>query len=131
MDYTKYYLGLGMANIFQSIMIFLLVFAFVFFMLFRTLYPRYKQKKQTEEASKTQARQEYAKVVAKSTQRVRAFRWESPMECHVSYEFADGSRKDFVVDMQIYNTIVEGEEGILSFHELNGTNVFVNFQRKI
>ena len=48
---------------------------------------------------------------------------------YISFEFPDGSRKNFwIVDVAIFNTIVENEMGILTYKEHEGSTLFIHFQ---
>lgn len=47
----------------------------------------------------------------------------------VSFELANGIRKEFEVDRTIYSTLVEGDQGTLTFREKDDTRYFVDFTR--
>lgn len=48
--------------------------------------------------------------------------------CFISFEFFDGTRKNFSTNINQYNTIIENEEGLLTYKE-NGNNIwFIDFQ---
>jgi len=48
---------------------------------------------------------------------------------YVSFEFQDRSRKNFwIVDVAVFNTIVENEIGALSYKEYEGNTLFVGFR---
>ena len=52
-------------------------------------------------------------------------------EYFVSFELPDGNRKNFKVEVDIFNTITENQVGKLTYRE-NGTRLFfVNFERQI
>lgn len=68
-------------------------------------------------------------VVISKTMKIRPAGYASKSDMYLVFELPDGTRKDFRVDTSAYNTILEGEEGILTYHEKNDTRVFVSFQR--
>lgn len=48
----------------------------------------------------------------------------------VSFEFPDGNRKNFSVNIAQYNTILENEVGLLTYKEHGNDLMFINFQRQ-
>jgi hypothetical protein len=49
---------------------------------------------------------------------------------YISFQLSDGSRKNLTVDVSTYNTIMENEEGILTYKENNDKLHFVTFQNQ-
>ena len=49
----------------------------------------------------------------------------------LSFEFPDGTRKNFKVDVTQFNTIIENETGILTYRECGDWLRFVDFQRQV
>ena len=50
---------------------------------------------------------------------------------HLAFEFPNGVRKDFTVELSIYNILQEGEQGILTYKEQGDYRIFINFARQI
>lgn len=67
-------------------------------------------------------------ILVSKTKEIGFRSYSSPTISYLVFEFPDGTRKDFEVDSSTYNTILKGEEGILTYKELNDTRVFVSFQ---
>ena len=80
-------------------------------------------------AKDTPAKHSHAVLISKATE-VSPVVHASMSDMYISFEFPDGTRKNFRVNADVYNTILEGEEGILTYHELGDTRVFVSFQRE-
>ena len=49
----------------------------------------------------------------------------------ISFEFTDGTRKNFQVDVNCYNTLLENDTGILTYKENGASLLFVGFQRQV
>jgi len=47
----------------------------------------------------------------------------------VSFEF-DGHRENFAVNLSVYNTLAEGDTGLLEYKDRHGTFDFINFTRQ-
>lgn len=91
----------------------------------KSILPRRK----IEDAKRTPEIRAQATLVAKSME-VRPYLKGSTSVPFLVFELANGTRKDFRVDSTVYNTIMEGEEGTLTYHELNDARAFVSFQRE-
>ena len=50
---------------------------------------------------------------------------------YVSFEFPDGARKNFQVNVEQYNSVVENETGTLTYKGFEKHLIFVNFQCQI
>ncbi|MCL2013865.1 MAG: DUF2500 domain-containing protein [Oscillospiraceae bacterium] len=86
-------------------------------------------KKKIEAAKKKIAKAEIeknedVKVVAKSLDINSGF-----ASHYISFEFFDGIRKNFRVDVNEYNKIIENETGTLTYKEIMNRLIFINFQR--
>ena len=68
-------------------------------------------------------------VLINKTQKIIKVGYGSSSDLYLVFEFPDGTRKDFLVDNSTYNTLMKGEEGILTYHELGSTRALVSFQR--
>ena len=49
----------------------------------------------------------------------------------VSFEFPDGFRKNFSVDVNQYNSVAENEAGILTYKEHKSNLMFIDFRTDI
>lgn len=49
----------------------------------------------------------------------------------ISFEFSDGTRKNFNVNIEDFNLIFEKDEGLLTYKEINDQLIFIRFQRNM
>lgn len=95
--------------------------------LFWFVYNRFVlPRKRLEAAMKTPAQQTQAVLINK-TQKIRKAGHGSTSDLYLVFELPDGVRKDFRVDTSVYNTVMEGEEGVITYYELNDTRVLAYF----
>ena len=71
-------------------------------------------------------------VFAKTNEVSKTFGQYAPINTiyHVSFEFPDGARRSFPVDVSLYNSIMEKETGILTYKVHGETYFFIGFQRQ-
>ena len=66
------------------------------------------------------------KVVSKEFETVK----KGASKHYIAFEFPDRTRKSFQVDIKNYNTILEGDTGLLYYKEQGDRVWFVEFQRQ-
>ncbi len=71
-----------------------------------------------------------AKVVSKLNP-VAGTQYGFTTRCFATFELANGTRKMFRVPFQVYGTILENENGILSYKEQGKILEFIGFQKTI
>ena len=90
------------------------------------LYFKLKTKRELRTAKEMQAS---VKVITKTTQ-ISGTRFSTGTSYYVSFEFSDGDRINFPANISLYNTVVENDEGMLTYKEFpDGGLIFVDFQR--
>jgi uncharacterized membrane protein len=70
-----------------------------------------------------------AKVISKASQ-VLGNPYSTGTQYYISFEFQDETRKNFNVIVTQYNTIIEGDIGVLIYRQCETTSFFVDFQRQ-
>ena len=113
----------------SSVILLMAILLFIFAFYNKVYKPKIFPNRQRVKASKTPVIQSSAKLVAK-TKELSYRRFDTPTSLFLVFEFPNGERKDFLVNSSTYNTILEGDEGTLTYHELGDTRVFVSFQPK-
>jgi len=76
---------------------------------------------------------ESVKVISKTNEVSRAYGSNEEVKTthYISFQFPDGSRKNFEVDVSTYNIILENDFGILKYKEMDNTLYFVDFQAEV
>ena len=101
---------------------------FWIFLYLKIIKPGLKKRKKQQVTAATEALKTPAKQISKSMT-MRRGSYPSNSLAHAAFEFSDGRRVDMEVGIEIYNTILEGEQGILTYKEKDGYYLFVGFQR--
>ncbi len=114
------------SRIFLGISIFIIPIALFIGLLFHIL----KKQRSIDIITKSaQTHNEHAKVVSKASQ-VVGDRFYTKTIYFVSFEFPQGERKNFPVNINQFNTLAENDNGILTFKENGNYLLFVNFHRQ-
>lgn len=84
-----------------------------------------KRKKEERNMALIQA---WAKITSKTTNLLPLN--ASRTHLFLTFEFANGTRKNFEVEREIYNLSKEGDEGILLYKENSNRRIFISFERQ-
>jgi hypothetical protein len=116
----------------SSIMTLFIVFAvFTTFLALRVLPETVRQSAEDNLRTNLNDMHEFALVIAKTTEVSKEIGSAAKINTiyYVAFQFSDGSRKNFNVDVNTFNTIAENDSGTLTYRQSGDSLFFVAYTR--